>query len=177
MNWWNRFKEWLKWKWTGKRYVTGVDYGNWDKNVLVIGYVDRKGVLHIEQQIEFDEPSEIVKRFRMLGVSTEDFAKAMGNMAKMFPSVEDVMEATVRAKKEMLDEAHRKIVDNKIDVWHKDKLSIRGISGIDIQELHDFLGWTWEEYKDYVDKRVIPERTKMSYPDINNVVTKKGDST
>jgi len=43
-----------------------------------------------------------------------------------------------------------KLVRNKIEAWHNGSGSS--------QELHDYLGWSWEEYKQYVESKTIPER-------------------
>ncbi len=45
-----------------------------------------------------------------------------------------------------------KMIRNKIAVWHN------GVTGTSNQELHEWLGWSWEEYKKYVEFKTIPER-------------------
>lgn len=40
-------------------------------------------------------------------------------------------------------------IDRRVDGWHNGAGSI--------SELHDFLGWTWTEYRRWVDHAVIPE--------------------
>lgn len=40
-------------------------------------------------------------------------------------------------------------VDDAIDAWH--------VSGPDeTRELHEYLGWTWDEYGAYVERNVLP---------------------
>ncbi len=41
-------------------------------------------------------------------------------------------------------------ISNSIDAWHEGAGAGKS--------LHDFLGWTWEEYKDYVEDNIIPEK-------------------
>lgn len=97
--------------------------------------------------------------------------KAPINKARM---VKEQAEKEIYEKAEkMLGEAHRKIIDDKIETWKKEMKPLRPNS----QSLLEFLGWTREEYTNYALKGLIPERTKMPYPDIDIVVTKRVDST
>lgn len=43
-----------------------------------------------------------------------------------------------------------KEINDKIDLWH---FNLEGQG----QELHEFLGWTWEEYVEWVETGVIPD--------------------
>lgn len=51
-------------------------------------------------------------------------------------------------KEQRINEAHVKVID-KIDVWHDSDSE---------NTLIDFLNWTSDEYKDYVERNVLPER-------------------
>ena len=93
MKWWNRFKQWVMLMVTGKQYFSGRDYGGKDETVVVFGYRDRKGIMHITSEHTIN-PTEVQRNFMAMGVSIQQFANAMGNMAKAFPSVEDIMKTT-----------------------------------------------------------------------------------
>ena len=42
-------------------------------------------------------------------------------------------------------------IDNLIDEWHNDQETTLS--------LHEYLGWTWEQYARYVESGTIPEET------------------
>jgi len=103
----------------------------------------------------------------------ESIQKLLSNVAYRAIREQQEKEDHEKAEK-MLYEAHKAIINGRIQAYDKDQSHIQGISG---QSLPDFLGWTPEEYHDYVQKGIIPERTKMPYPDIDVVVTKRKGST
>jgi hypothetical protein len=39
-------------------------------------------------------------------------------------------------------------IDDLITLWHATKSELR---------LHEFLGWTWDEYTDWVESGIVPE--------------------
>lgn len=46
-------------------------------------------------------------------------------------------------------EAAHKDVDSRIELWHTSDYE---------GSLEEFLGWTWDEYKRFVEQNVLPER-------------------
>lgn len=40
-------------------------------------------------------------------------------------------------------------IDDKIDAWHNSDSELK---------LHEYLGWTWDEYRAYVEKTTLPAR-------------------
>lgn len=50
---------------------------------------------------------------------------------------------------EIKNAAMHEFINDKIDEWHK---------GNSNKQLHEYLGWSWEEYKLFVEKSVIPEK-------------------
>lgn len=52
------------------------------------------------------------------------------------------------APERVLEKMHA-YVENRIDEWH---------AGTYDGPLHEFLGWSWEEYKLYVTDNVLPDR-------------------
>jgi len=93
-------REWLTWVFRGRKYISGVDYGSKDETVVTFGYVDRKGITHIQHQCTINE-GEVMKAFMSMGVSAQQFANAMGEMAKAFPSVKDIMKQTEQANNQI----------------------------------------------------------------------------
>jgi len=89
-------REWLTWKIRGRKYISGVDYGNNGETIVTFGFIDRKGDVQIQHQCTMNGP-EIMKAFMSMGVSAQQFATAMGEMAKAFPSVKDIQESTDKA--------------------------------------------------------------------------------
>ena len=90
----------MTWKIRGRKYISGVDYGGPDETVVTFGYVDRKGFTHIQYQCTIKQ-GEIMKAFMLMGVSAQQFANAMGSMAKAFPSVEDIMKTTALSNEQI----------------------------------------------------------------------------
>lgn len=137
-------------------------------NMLEKAMEPRKG----SSRMYFEARTEIIKAMKE-DVNARrffrDVQKLLSNLLWRAVREQSEKESHEKAQK-LLDEAHRKIIDARIEAYNEDKLHIQGISG---QRLHEFLGWTWEEYVAYNEKDVIPERTKMPYPDIDVVVIKK----
>jgi len=87
VGWWNRFKQWVAFKWAGKRWFMGYDFGNEDHTVAVFGYIDRKGVFHIEDTVELDADG-LAKALKKMGLSFREVAKAFGGLGKAFNEAE-----------------------------------------------------------------------------------------
>jgi len=119
MNWWHRFLDWVFRMVTGRSWFVGVDHAQTDKDMscMVVGFKDRKGVMHIVDR-HFGpnremEAKELQQAFANMGYSAQQVNQNMHNWAKSFPSAIDMLEkaklkqmakeTTELANKEMLE--------------------------------------------------------------------------
>lgn len=86
--WWARLKQWVWLMWYGERFVVGYDFGSSHETKMVCGYVDRKGIFHIERIIKLNVPAT-AKAIQAMGISFKEVASAFGGLGKAWKKYEE----------------------------------------------------------------------------------------